>query len=103
MKKLQRDDQISRETLFFQTWDWNSVHYTWKKTGQNERNSISLKPQRNGKSYFISQHTCKATAHPVGSRATGASPQQAKTQRVQSICIPPSLAPYEQQAPPRQD
>lgn len=74
-----------------------------KKTGQNKRNSISLKPQRNGKSYFISQHTCKATAHPVGSRATGASPQQAKTQRVQSICIPPSLAPYEQQAPPRQD
>lgn len=72
-----------------------------KKTGQNERNGIPLKPQRNGEVIF--QHTCKATAHPVGSRATSASPQQAKTQRVQSICILPSLGPYEQQAPPRQD
>lgn len=104
-KNLQRHNQILRETLLFQTWDWNSIHYTWKNRTKWEK-WHSTKTTEMVKLYFICQHTCKATAHPVGPRATSVSPQQAKTQRIQSICTPPSLAPYglsEQQALTRQN
>lgn len=36
--------------------------------------------------YFISQHSCKAIAHPVDPRALSTSPRHAKTQGVQPIC-----------------
>lgn len=37
MKKFQRHDQTLRETLFFQTWYWNSIHCTWKNRITREK------------------------------------------------------------------